>query len=305
MKQASRSETVSRTLSGRTLSDRTLDVLMPILPKSELSYWVGRLVDQKRPHWLARESVRAFAKFYNIDMSEAELSLDEYRSIADLFTRKLKPEVRPLGQGLVHPADAKITAIGEIRNQTLIQAKGRDYRVADLIADSQLATQFESGWFLTYYLCPTDYHRVHSPASGRIVERVHVPGAMWPVNAWSVNRIDRLFAINERVITHLEAELDNRRGKIAVVMVAATNVGNMSLAYEPEFSNCIRSAGRVVNRREMQAALESPLSVNAGDELGTFHMGSTVILLLEKALVDSSSNLTRHLNQNVRVRASL
>lgn len=270
------------------MKDRLFDVMMPLLPKNDLSHWVGRLVHKRIPGPVGRKSVELFAKYYNIDLNEAEYPIESYKSIGELFIRRLKPGARPVGEGVVHPADAQITEAGTIEQLQLIQAKGKNYTVAELLRSGHYAANFEGGSFLTYYLCPTDYHRVHSPVEGEISWSCHVPGELWPVNNWSVNAIHNLFAVNERVVVMIETP----KGKAALVMVAATNVGNMTMSFDESINTKYRGAERAVKERTYNP--RKP--VQRGDEVGIFHMGSTVVMLYEKGVlpVDVSLFKGRH-----------
>lgn len=253
------------------------DALMPLLPKNDLSHAVGKFVHKPLPGALGRKSVEWFAKYYNINLDEAEHPIAHYKTIGDLFIRKLKAGVRPVGEGVVHCADAMINEAGPIKDLTLIQAKGRLYTVNELLGDGPYASVFEGGAFATYYLCPTDYHRVHSPVDGEILWLNHLPGKMWPVNDWSVNSIENLFGINERVALVIQTP----KGKVALVMVAATNVGNMSMTVDETVSTKYRPK----NRKPTQKSYSPALPIKRGDEVGIFHMGSTVVMLFEKGVL--------------------
>ncbi len=259
------------------MKNRLLSLLLPIVPKNDLSHLVGRLVHHELPPLLAQKSVEIFARYYKINLNEAELPVEQYRTIGELFTRKLKAGLRPIGLGPVHPADSLITEAGRIERDHLIQAKGKKYSVAEFLRNPTLAVEFEGGSFLTYYLCPTDYHRVHSPVDGEITLSCHVPGALWPVNEWSVNSIQKLFNVNERVVTLIATP----HGMVAVIMVAATNVGNMSMSYDAGIATNTREKGRAVKEKMYQA----PISIRRGEELGVFHMGSTVVVLYPKGYI--------------------
>ena len=256
---------------------------MPILPKNDLSHWVGKFVHQPLPRPIGQKSVEWFAKYYNIDLSEAEFPIDHYRTIGELFTRKLKPGVRPIGAGVVHCADAFVSEAGSIEHQTLIQAKGKQYTVNELLKTSEFSANFENGQFMTYYLCPTDYHRVHCPVDGEIIWSNHIPGTMWPVNEWSVNAIPNLFAINERVAVVMQTP----KGKVALVMVAATNVGNMTMSFDSEITSRVRKADRQPKERHYSPTVP----VHRGDEIGIFHMGSTVVMLFENGVLPQSPSI--------------
>ncbi len=252
---------------------------MPILPKEDLSHWAGRLMHLELPGPLREASIAAFAKAYGINTEEAEKPLTEYRSIGDFFTRKLKPGARPQAEGFTHPCDSKIAEAGLITSGNLIQAKGIHYRASDLLGDGPRAERYEQGAYVTYYLCPTDYHRVHIPVAAKALWRNHIPGAFWPVNTWSIAKIDNLYSINERVAVEFETVSGDR---FCMVLVAATNVGNIKIDFDHEVSTEPRGSGRHPKAREYQP----PLSIVKGGEVGLFAMGSTVVMLLEKKLVD-------------------
>ena len=270
-----------------------LGLILHLTPKRFLSRVVGFLVHLPLPGPISRASMRWFAGRYRIDLNEAEFDLAHYRSIGDLFVRRLKPGLRPLGQAeLVHPADSRITQMGFLKQGDLIQAKGKTYRLKDFLGSLNSAP-YESGAFATYYLCPTDYHRVHSPVSGTVRQVVYLPGALWPVNEWSTSNIDELFSINERVVV----EIETPNGLVAVVLVGATNVGQMSLSFWPEFrTNAMMQMKPIVRDFKGQVRLEK------GDELGAFHMGSTVVMCLSEGALPSNWNQLP-LGHQVRVRA--
>lgn len=252
--------------------------LLYILPKNVLSRWAGHLMDVAWPGPLGPWMVKAFASLYKIDLGAAEHPIEAYPSIGKFFIRKLKPGLRPQGQGIVtHPADSRISQTAIIEQGQLIQAKGKTYSVQEFLKNSAALSQYGGGFFTTYYLCPTDYHRVHSPVDGEILSATIVPGFLWPVNEWSVNRIDQLFSVNERVII----EIKTAKGLISVVLVGATNVGKISLSFESKILSNQSSNGQ----EPRKISYSQPISVKKGDELGIFHMGSTVILVGSQALL--------------------
>ena len=247
--------------------------LLYFIPKNLLSFFVGKFVAIKLPAPLGYWSVQWFASRYNLNMDEAEHSLATYETIAQLFTRRLKPGIRPIGQGFVHPVDGQLTRIAPILGGELIQAKGKTYSIKEFLDNDPRIKNLEGGHCLTYYLCPTDYHRVHAPVSAKITDCKHIPGRLWPVNPWSVENITQLFSVNERLIIWLQTE----HGPIAYVMVGATNVGKMSLTFDSEL---------VTNnshwRQKVHKEYSPPVTVEKGYELGVFNMGSTVIILTPK-----------------------
>jgi len=269
---------IERAGMGRLdLPQQMIHMILSQVPKNDLSHWVGRLVHRRLPAPIGPKTVEWFAKFYNINLDEAEKPLSEYHSIGELFTRRLKSGARPLGEGIVHPCDAVITAGGAIEESMLIQAKQHKFTLTEFLRSPHWAETFQNGAYLTYYLCPTDYHRVHMPFDAEIVWSSHVPGELWPVNAWSVENIAELFVQNERVIAVMKTSL----GHIAMVMVAATNVGNISMSFDTQINTNRLGSERAVKER----SYEPPVNLKKGDEFGVFHMGSTVVLIFEKGIL--------------------
>ncbi len=254
------------------MNDILFKLLMPVLPKSDLSHWVGKFAHQKWPEPVNQLIIQKFAEAYNIRLDEAEKDISEYSTLGEFFTRRLKPGVRPIGTGILHPCDALITSAGKIDSQRLMQAKGKSYSCAELLRNSRLAHEFEGGTFITYYLCPTDYHRVHSSVDGNIIWSCHIPGEFWPVNDWSVKNVSNLFSENERVVTLIDSK---GFGKVALVLVAATNVGNIQMFYDENICTNRRSHEEHVREK----TYDLPRPIDRGDELGMFKMGSTVIAL--------------------------
>ncbi len=253
------------------------------LPQGALSRGFGRIADVRLPRPTRRAALGAVARALGMDLTEAELPLDAYPSVNALFVRRLRPGVRswpeaPDAAG--SPVDGVIGRFGRIHGGRLVQAKGRWYSAAELLADADEARRYDGGEFLTLYLSPRHYHRIHAPCDGLIPAARHVPGALLPVNAPSVAHIPDLFARNERLICFLDGAL----GRVAVVAVGAYNVGRISAAFDPDWCAAPGEARGVTNRRRPAEAFrtyEPPVPVRRGDELMAFHLGSTVILLFE------------------------
>lgn len=251
--------------------------LLYFIPKNHLSYIVGKVTSMNLGAW----AVRWFANRYNIDVSEAEKEFEEYKTINQLFTRKLKTGTRPIGGEWVHPVDAEIREHGWIEQGRLLQVKGKYYELSDLLADEEVAS-FQNGYFITYYLCPTDYHRIHSACRGEIYATHYIPGRLWPVNDWSVQNIKNLFSVNERMTSYIQTNF----GKVASVKVGATNVGKISLDYDPQLIS-----NQLLSNKNLVKKYEEKVYINAGDPLGCFHMGSTVVLLLEESIMKKNKFL--------------
>ncbi len=237
-----------------------------------LSRLVGRLADLRLPPVLLRPLLRAYVRLYGVDMAEAAEPLEAYVSFNAFFTRRLKQGLRPLpteADVLVSPADSRLTTIGLVPpDGRLEQVKGRTYALAELLGSDEEAERLRSGVQATLYLSPSMYHRVHSPVDGRVRAWTYRPGRLFPVNPPSVRVVDRLFTRNERVAIFYDGDTF---GGVAVVMVGAANVGRMTLTFAPLVTNTGAAAGTVRPFPEIR--------LGRGDELGTFNLGSTVVLL--------------------------
>ncbi len=271
-----------------------MSAITKFLPRNHLSYFVGKFVHWRGPRIWVEFSIRIFAKIYSISLIEAEKPVSEYPSLGDFFVRRLKPGVRPLAQAAaaVHPADSQISQSGRIHNGRLIQAKAKDYFVQDLLANPEATKIYQNGFFITYYLCPTDYHRVHAPVSGLITKVTHVPGELWPVNKWSVENIYDLMSVNERIIVEIASDF----GPSSVVFVGATNVGQIELSFDNSFhgNQLTLSKNRVVEYK-------TPIPIEKGQELGMFRMGSTVIMIYTEEFAnrfEGKMNLDRFVKVN-------
>lgn len=254
--------------------DKIYDQIIPQLPKKWLSHYVGKMAHAKVPSALNRQIVKAFAEMYKINLKEIEKPLSEYKTLGDFFSRRLKEGARPIQGDIVHPCDGKLIRSGEIHDDVLIQAKGRTYDLKKFVPENPWGDDFSGGSFFTYYLAPHNYHRVHSPVKGKIMWSTLVPGELWPVNGWSVKNVDGLYVLNERVAIGLETE----RGKVIVVMVGATNVGAMSFRFDPNIQTNKPGKKEIIHR-----TYPEPREMAVGEEMGTFHLGSTAVVLYEKS----------------------
>jgi len=226
---------------------------------------------------LREATYRAFARATGADLGEAELDLRAYSSLGDLFARRLRPGARSVCEdygAVVSPCDGVLAARGTAVDGALVQAKGRNYQLEDLVVDEELAGKLRGGDYATIYLSPKDYHRVHTPLDGTIIRYDYIPGALWPVNPVVAQRRDQLLSRNERVVITLKA---GRLGMVAIVMVAASGVGNIALSHAPE-SVVWRAAGEP---RRIEVGVE----VQKGEELGAFRLGSTVVMAFEPGAV--------------------
>ena len=219
--------------------------------------------------------IRLFIRKYKVDMGLAERSsAGEFETFNDFFTRSLKPGVRPIsgtGNGLVSPVDAVIGAAGTLEDGRIFQAKGRYYSLAELVnGDREHIGYFRNGSFMTFYLSPRDYHRVHIPAGGELLSMAYIPGRLFSVSPANTGRIDRLFARNERVIATFRSKI----GMFSVVFIAAIFVGSVETVWHGQVTPAAR-------REHSRWRYDPGIAFARGDEIGRFNMGSTVILLTE------------------------
>ena len=230
------------------------------------------LADARLPRPLLRLWIDAWVKGYGVDLSEVRDPLGSFACFNDFFVRELRPGARPLDPdpgALLAPCDSRLSVRGTLASGgRLEQVKGHDYSVEELLGSAEDAAAYAAGVHATLYLSPAMYHRVHVPADGRVTRWRYLPGRLYPVNALAVRNVAALFAVNERVVVHLESE---RFGPLAVVLVGATNVGRISLAFSPLRANTGQPGG--------ETRPPAPVPVARGDELGRFNLGSTVVLL--------------------------
>lgn len=217
---------------------------------------------------------------YNVDMNDAaQPDPFAFLSFNDFFTRGLRIGARAPEGGagtLVSPADGRISQIGRIEAGRILQAKGRGYSVGELFTDPVAAERYRDGAFATIYLSPSDYHRVHMPLDGELVESVHVPGRLFSVAPGPVADIPNLFARNERLICHFEGP----RGPFVVAMVGAILVSGITTVWG---GPVVPPYGRGIVHREWRGW---GVRLERGAEMGRFEMGSTVIVLVPSARFD-------------------
>lgn len=214
----------------------------------------------------SRRLIPWFVKSYGIRAEDAEKQIGEYASLNDFFTRRLKPGLRPVEtkpDSLVSPVDAAITGMGTIQAGQIVGVKGQDYTIEELLNRSPRIVNYLGGFYFVLYLSPTDYHRIHTPVTGKIVEKEHVPGKVYPVNEFGLRFMRRVLSRNERLISYIQHAF----GEVAVVKVGAFNVSSI------------------------QYVSPLPEKLSGGDELAYFEFGSTIVLLTETGSFDPSSDL--------------
>ncbi|QOR39629.1 phosphatidylserine decarboxylase [Billgrantia diversa] len=237
------------------------------IPHHLLSRLVG-LLAECRITWLKNALICAFIKVFEVDMREAaEPDPTVYATFNDFFTRSLKPHARPLGEGLLCPADGNISQFGPIEADRLLQAKGHRFSVVDLLGgDTEAARRYSGGSYANVYLSPKDYHRVHMPLAGTLTEMVYVPGRLFSVNSATTDHVPNLFARNERLVCHFDTE----HGPMAVVLVGAMIVAAIETVWAGQITPLSGQVQRV--------RFDKPIRLERGAEMGRFKLGSTVVM---------------------------
>ena len=256
-------------------ADTLFCLLQKIVPQHALSRLIGKLAEAKTP-WLKNSLIHQAMRTYKIDLSIAEReTIEQYSSFNDFFTRSLKADARPIcrqADTVISPADGILSQFGTINNDQFIQAKGQSYTTSRLLGnDDTLAAEFSNGSFATIYLAPSDYHRVHMPWGGKLLETRYIPGKLFSVNQATANGVPELFARNERLICLFETN----RGKMAVILVGAMLVAGIETCWQNHYSPAAHATVRFS---------KETIDLARADELGRFKFGSTVVLLFNEAL---------------------
>lgn len=248
-------------------------LIQSLLPQHCLSRFAGWVARCKQP-WIKNRLIKNFIRDYNVDMSLAlKENPHDYCHFNEFFTRSLKPEKRPIASELaaiVSPVDGCLSQFGDIHEGRLIQAKGVNFSLQDLVGGSkETALAFQKGKFATFYLAPQDYHRVHSPCDSKLCEMIYVPGRLFSVDSRTRACLPGLFARNERVISLFSTPA----GPMAVILVGAMLVASISTVWGGVITP---PALKNIHRWHYT---EDKVSLAKGEELGRFQLGSTVILL--------------------------
>ena len=264
--------------------------IMPQLYLTQLAGWFAQQKWGAVTHFV----IKVFAKKYNVDMSEAKKeNFSDYESFNQFFIRELKDDARKINENptaLCLPADGRVSQIGHIDDDRLLQAKGHFFSLSDLLAgDEELVNTFKNGEFATIYLSPRDYHRVHMPCDATLRKMIYVPGDLFSVNPFLAEHVPNLFARNERVI----CVFDTAFGPMVQILVGATITASMSTVW----------AGVINPPRTGEVKVwtyqgDNAIKLTKGQEMGTFQLGSTVINLFPA----NSVTLAEHLEVDVPVR---
>ena len=231
--------------------------------------------------------ITRFVDLFDVDIDDVKLQVPgDFANFNEFFIRELKTGARSVdgaANSIVSPVDGTVSIAATLRKDSIIQAKGLDYSLDDLLAtDLELSRAYVDGSFATIYLAPYNYHRVHAPLSGKLIAAHYVPGDLFSVNQTTVERVDGLFRRNERLVMHFETA----QGPAALVFVGALNVGSISTPWSGEIRPRKNGVGEALSLDAHDTAVQK------GDLLGWFNMGSTVILLLPDGASEWHDHLT-------------
>jgi phosphatidylserine decarboxylase len=248
------------------------------MPKQLLTVLAGKFASA-RLGGLTTAVIRRFVAHYGVNMQEAaNPDIASYVSFNEFFTRPLREGARPLADAdFICPVDGAISQFGAVERDSIFQAKGHSYTTTALVGgDENLAAQFADGSFATLYLSPKDYHRIHMPCAGRLRRMIYVPGELFSVNPTTARGVPGLFARNERVVCVFDSEF----GQFVLTLVGATIVGSMATVWHG-----------IVNPPRSCAIREwhydgQKISLQKGQEMGRFLLGSTVVMLFPKDTLD-------------------
>jgi len=267
-----------------SFSDRLAVLPQYLIPKQTLTVFAGWVASRQ---WggFTTGVINRFVRRYNVDMAEAaNPDTASYVSFNEFFTRPLRGNARPLADSaFVSPVDGAISQCGAIDGDQVFQAKGHSYSTRALVGgDAALATQFQGGEFATLYLSPRDYHRIHMPCAGRLTRMVYVPGDLFSVNPTTARGVPGLFARNERVVCVFEGE----SGPFVMVLVGATIVGSMATVWHG-----VVNPPRPGKVRDWTYEMGN-ISLAQGEEMGRFLLGSTVVMLFPKGVMQFNADWT-------------
>jgi len=258
-------------------------ILQHLAPKRLITIIAGKLANLECPK-LTPKVIAWFVQRYQVNMQEADNSdINSYKTFNDFFTRPLKEDARPIAKAdFICPVDGAISQLGAIQKNQIFQAKGHSYSTLALVAGNvPLASHFEDGHFTCLYLSPKDYHRIHMPCAGKLNSMTYVPGDLFSVNPTTAENVPNLFARNERVVCEFSSEA---HGRFLMVLVGATIVGSMATVWHgiinPPRNQSVRK----------WAYTNQEISLEQGEEMGRFLLGSTVVMLFEKDALSFNKN---------------
>jgi len=201
-------------------------------------------------------------------MDEVEREKEDFRTLHELFVRKLKQGARAIHDdenSVCSPVDAVYEDNGMISSDAIITVKGKDYSIEEMLGNKDELQKYIGGKYVLLYLSPSHYHRIHAPISGEVINRWSLGKKSYPVNQLGMKYGKAPLSKNYRLIT----ELKHSKGTIAVVKVGAMFVNSIELTHNGSY-------------------------LEKGEEFAYFSFGSTVVLLFEKDTFQLREDLKPH-----------
>lgn len=255
---------------------------------SAISQTFGKFANKEFSKTIQTLINKTYIKLMGLDMSEFAPA-SSYKSLNALFTRKLKEDRKFSidGDDFISPCDSWISECGDLDKDYALQIKGMQYKCDDFIGNNFTQEEkniIHNGKFINHYLSPKDYHRYHMPCNAKILKVVHIPGKFYPVNIRSLKKRINLFIENERVVIMCETQ---SKKIFFMVLVSALNVGVMQVNFEPQIKTNADAQKCSVFEYEN-------LYLDKGDDFGCFEMGSTIIILAQKDMLELKIDMNDH-----------
>ncbi|MFI3256304.1 MAG: archaetidylserine decarboxylase [Psittacicella sp.] len=245
-----------------------------LLPKQVLTILAGKLANKKLG-FLTKLFIRLFAKKYNIDLLSDDIDkTSNFKTFNDFFTRKLNSKARQIDfarSNIISPVDGRVSQFGVLNKGELFQAKGMKYTSLGLLGE-KINLNFKEGSYITQYLSPADYHRVHMPYDGFLESIFYIPGKLESVSSLVVDAKPNIYSKNERLVCLFSTDI----GKMCIVFVAATIVGQINTIFYG-----------IINKTHKEGSFSKDFSslnifLKKGEELGYFQLGSTIITIFDQ-----------------------
>jgi phosphatidylserine decarboxylase len=228
---------------------------------------------------VSKRKIAPFIEKFQVDTTEFQEDPSTFSSFNDFFTRKLKPEARPIDPSpdtAVIPADGRYLFYQNLDKADGFVVKGKKFDIKKLLHDNSLAKSYLHGSLVLARLCPSDYHRYHFPCDGIPQPSCSIDGYWYSVNPIAIKNRIEIFCENKRRYCVYDTE---RFGKVTIVEVGATCVGSIHETYTP-----------------LKPAFK-------GDEMGYFSFGgSSLILLFPKNTIEFDPDLVKASASHTEIR---
>ena len=244
--------------------------ILPIVKRKLITKWYGKMMDKPS----STKKIKSFVDNFQININELEKRIEEFKSFNDFFYRKLKPNARKIGNGLISPGDGRILTFENISDLNNFNIKGRKFTLAEFLVDDFLAEKYQNSSMAILRLAPNDYHRYHFPYEGNPSKSIKIKGNYCSVSPYALfENLTKVFCENKREICSLNI---NNKKEILIISVGSTMVGSINSTYKP---NTV---------------------VNKGEEMGYFSFGgSTVVLIFDSDIFKINQDLLENTKSNL------